>query len=137
MVDHPWYWDIFYYLQHERCPNHLENHVRRMIRLEDSKYLILRTLLFHRYVDGLLLCCTNEIVAQNMLEKLHGVVDSNIHIDNHFSVRTTGYKILRSSYYWPFIVKDSYKFVMNVKGLLGKKNSHPCLYILFYLSFHS
>jgi hypothetical protein len=23
---HPWYQDIVHYLQHEPCPNHLENH---------------------------------------------------------------------------------------------------------------
>jgi hypothetical protein len=69
MADHPWYRDIIYYLQHEHCPDHLENHERRRLHLEASKYLIMGTLLFCRSIDGLLLCIVlMKQQAQNMLE---------------------------------------------------------------------
>jgi hypothetical protein len=46
MEDHPWYQDIIYYFQYECCPDNLENHERRRLHLEASKYLILGTMLF-------------------------------------------------------------------------------------------
>jgi hypothetical protein len=52
--------DIIYYLQHECCPDNLENHERRRLLLEASKYLIMGTVLFHRSIDGLLLCFIDE-----------------------------------------------------------------------------
>jgi hypothetical protein len=53
LAGHPWYQNIIYYLQHERCPDNIEHHERRRLCLEASKYLILNTSLFHRTVDGL------------------------------------------------------------------------------------
>jgi hypothetical protein len=46
-----------------------------------------------------------------MLTKLHGTVESDMHIGGHFVAKTTMHKILRTGYYWPSIFKDSYKFV--------------------------
>jgi hypothetical protein len=74
----------FIICQHEIYPNNLENHEWRRLHLEAFKYLILGTMLFCRFFDGLLICFIDEIVAQIMLEKLHGSIDSNIHIGGHF-----------------------------------------------------
>jgi hypothetical protein len=68
LVEHPWYKDLIYYLQFQKCPNNLEYHQRRMVHLEASKYLILGTSLFHGIVDGLLLRCVNETTSQNILK---------------------------------------------------------------------
>jgi hypothetical protein len=48
---HPWYRDIIYYLQYERCLDYLENYEQRRLHLEASKYLILSSL----YCVGLLM----------------------------------------------------------------------------------
>jgi hypothetical protein len=55
LAGHPWYHNVIYYLEQERCPNNLEHHERRKFHLEVSKYVILNISLFHRIVDGLLL----------------------------------------------------------------------------------
>jgi len=69
------------------------------------------TLLFHRFVDGLLLRCINKTTTHVMLEKIHGTIEFDMHIGGHFDAKATTYKILRISYYWSSIFKDSYKFV--------------------------
>jgi hypothetical protein len=54
LAEHPWYKDIIYYLQFQKCPNNIENHQCRRIHLEASKYLILGTSLF---TELLMDCC--------------------------------------------------------------------------------
>jgi hypothetical protein len=41
VVEHPWYKDLVYYLQNQRCPDDLDTHQRRSLCLESSKYVIL------------------------------------------------------------------------------------------------
>jgi len=55
LVENPWYKDIIHYLQYQKCPNYLESHQKRRLRLETSKYHILGNCLFSRFTDGLLL----------------------------------------------------------------------------------
>jgi hypothetical protein len=55
LSEHPWYKNLVYYLQYQKCPNGLDPHQRRSLCLESSIYIILGDLLFRRYVDGLLL----------------------------------------------------------------------------------
>jgi len=66
--------------------------------------------LFRIYIDGLLLQCVNYEEAHQLLHKIHGSSTSVIHIDGHFSVKATTFKIIRNGYYWPMIFRDSYKF---------------------------
>jgi hypothetical protein len=110
LEEHPWYKDIIYYLQFQKCPNNIENYQCRRIRLEASKYLILGTSIFHIIVDGLLLHCVDDTKAQNILKQIHGSIYLGIHIGDHFVTRATTFKILRINFYWPLIFKDSYKF---------------------------
>jgi hypothetical protein len=96
LAEHPWYKDIIYYLQFQKCPNNLENHQCRRVRLEASKYLILGTSLFRRTVDGLLLHCVDDTAGQIFLKQIHGSTDSDIHIGGHFVAKATAFKILRT-----------------------------------------
>jgi hypothetical protein len=84
LVEHPWYKDLIYYLQFQKCHDYLESHQRRRVHLEASKYLILGNSLFHRSVDGLLLCCIDDTTTQKVLREIHGSTDSSIHIGGHF-----------------------------------------------------
>jgi len=111
--EHPWYHDIIYYFQYERCLDNLEHREWRMTQLEASKYLISNTSLFRRIVDGLLLHCIDDTTNQMILRKINGSIDSNIHISGHFLAKTATHKILRTSYYWPFVFRDSYKFIQS------------------------
>jgi len=44
--DHPWYNDILYYLNHEKCPEKFNYNQRRKLRLDASKYVIINNHLF-------------------------------------------------------------------------------------------
>jgi hypothetical protein len=60
MSEHPWYKNLVYYLQNQRCPDNLDTHQRRRICLESTRYVIIGDFLFRRYVDGMLLRCVNN-----------------------------------------------------------------------------
>jgi hypothetical protein len=55
VVEHPWYKDLVYYLQNQRCPDDLDTHQRRRLCLESSRYVILGDFLFRRSANGILL----------------------------------------------------------------------------------
>jgi hypothetical protein len=110
IVEHPWYKNMVYYLQHQKCPYGLDSHQRRRLRLEASKYIILEDFLFRSFVDVLLLRCVNDEEAHKLLHEIHGSSVSVIHIGGHFSTKDASFKIIRNGYYWPSIFRDSYKF---------------------------
>jgi hypothetical protein len=55
ICEHPWYKNLVYYLQYQKCLDELDPHQRKILHLEDSKYIILGYFLFRRSIDGLLL----------------------------------------------------------------------------------
>ena len=99
-----------YYLQNQKCPDRLDNHQSRRLRLESSRYVILGDFLFRRSVDGILLRCVNNEEAQKLLHETHGSSDSVMHIGGHFYAKTVAFKIIRKGYYWLAIFRDSYNF---------------------------
>jgi hypothetical protein len=111
LVDHPWYKDIIYYLLHQNFPSLLDSHQRRRLHLIASKYLILRNILYRRSIDGILLRCVDDNVAQFFLNELHGSIDSNLHIGGHFAAKATAFKIIWVGYFWPLMFQDSFKFI--------------------------
>ena len=92
-----------YYLQNQRCPDNLDTHQRRRLRVESSRYIILGDFLFKRSVDGILLHCVNNEEVQKLLQEAHGSSDSVIHAGGHFFAKATAFKIIRKGYYWPLI----------------------------------
>jgi hypothetical protein len=46
LVDHPWYKDLVFYLQFQKCHDYLESQSARRLCLEASKYMILGNYLF-------------------------------------------------------------------------------------------
>jgi hypothetical protein len=110
ITEHRWYKDLVYYLQNQRCPNNLDTHQRRRLRLESSRYIILGEFLFRRSTDGMLLRCVNNEETDKLLQETHGSSNSVIHVCGHFSAKTNSFNIIRKGYYWPLIFRDSYKF---------------------------
>jgi hypothetical protein len=109
--EHPWYKNLVYYLQNQRCPDNLDTHQRRRICLESARYIIIGDFLFRRFVDGMLLRCVNNEEAQKLLQENHGSSNSVIHVGGHFYAKTTSFKIIRKGYYiWPSLFHDSYVF---------------------------
>jgi hypothetical protein len=95
---------------YQRCPYDLDPQQRRRLYLEAYKYIILGDSLFTIFADGLLLRCVNDEEAHKILHEIHGSSTSVIHIGGHFYVKFFAFKIIRNGYYWPFILRDSYKF---------------------------
>jgi hypothetical protein len=110
VYEYPWYKDLVYYLQNQRCTDNLDTQQRRRICIEYSRYVILGDFLFRRSVDGILLCCVNNKEAQKLLQETHGSLDSVIHVGGHFSAKITAFEITRKGYYWPSIFRDYYNF---------------------------
>jgi hypothetical protein len=110
MFEHPWYKNLVYYFQNQRCLGNLYTHHRRRICLESTRYVIIGDFLFRRFVYGMLIRYVNNEEAQKLLQEAHGSSNSIIHVGGHFSAKTTAFKIIRKRYYWPSIVHDSYVF---------------------------
>jgi hypothetical protein len=59
-AEHPWYKNLVYYLQFQKCLDYIDSHQRRRLCLEVSKYMILGNYLFRISADGLLLRCIRK-----------------------------------------------------------------------------
>jgi hypothetical protein len=108
--EHPWYKNLVYYFQSQRCPDKLDTHQRRRLCLDNARYTIIGDFLFRRSVDGMLFRCVNNEEAQKLLQETHGSSNSVIHVGGHFSAKTTAFNITIKGYYWPSIFHDSYVF---------------------------
>jgi hypothetical protein len=108
--EHPWYKNLVYYLQNQRCPDNLDSHQIRRLCLEYARYTIIGDFLFRRFVNGMLLRCVNNEEAQKLLQETHGSSNSVIHVGGHFSAKTIVFKIIIKGYYFPLIFRDSYVF---------------------------
>jgi hypothetical protein len=109
--EHPWYKNLVYYFQNQRCTDNLDTHRRRRLCLESTRYIIIVYFLFRRYVDGMFLRCVNNEEAQKLLQETHGSSNYAIHIGGHFFAKTTSFKIIRKGFYWPSIFHVSYVFL--------------------------
>jgi hypothetical protein len=93
--EHPWYKNLVYYLQDQRCPDNLDTHQRRSLHLQSARYVIIGDFLFRITTDGMLVRCVNNEETQKLLQETHGSSDSVIHVGGHFSAKTTAFKIIR------------------------------------------
>jgi hypothetical protein len=109
--EHPWYMNLVYYLQNQRCPDNLDTHQRRRLCLESTRYAIIGDFLFRRSIDGVVLHCVNNKDAHKLLQESHHSSSSVIQVGGHFSVKTIALKIIRKGYYWPSIFCESYVFL--------------------------
>ena len=62
--------------------------------------------LWWRDMQGVLLKCIDQIELEKILSDMHEGV-----CGGHYMAKTTTHKILRSSFWWPTIFKDTHKFV--------------------------
>jgi hypothetical protein len=95
MFEHPWYKNLVYYFQNQRCPNNLDTHQRRRFYLESARYIIIGDLLFRISVDGMFLRCVNNEEAHKLLQETHGSSNYVIHVGGHFYAKTISFKIIR------------------------------------------
>jgi hypothetical protein len=93
--EHPWYKNLVYYLQNQRCPDNLDTHQRKRLSLESARYIIIGDFLFRRSVDVMLLRCVNNKEEKKLLQETYGSSNSVIHVGGHFFAKTTSFKITK------------------------------------------
>jgi hypothetical protein len=93
--EHPWYKNLVYYLQNQRCPDNLDTHQTRRLCLESERYIIIGDFSFRISTDGVFICCVNDEDAQKLLQETHGSSNYVIHVGAPFSSKTTTFKIIR------------------------------------------
>ena len=57
-------------------------------------------------MEGVLLKCVNKIESEKILKEMHEGV-----CGGHYMAKTIAYNILRASFWWPRLFKDTQEFV--------------------------
>ncbi|PHT39048.1 hypothetical protein CQW23_22621 [Capsicum baccatum] len=102
----PWFFDIKQYIQSGEYPTHATNDQNRTIRCLASGFFLSGGILYKRTPDlGLLRCVDAKEVSTIMVEVHSGVCGP------HMNGYVLSKKILRASYYWLTMERDSIRFV--------------------------
>jgi hypothetical protein len=101
-----WYQDIILYLENLSCPPNFTKTQRRSLQLQAAKYYVWQGRLGWRSPAGVILRCADLDESKELLKELHSGV-----CGGHFSARTIAHKIMRASYYWPTLFRDTHSFV--------------------------
>lgn len=130
LSNHPWYSDILYYLNHEKCPENLNSHQRRKLGLDSSKYVIVNNHLFRRSYDGLLLRCIDDHGTQGVLESMHrsphDVLPSGVILQKiQPPIKFLDHAIIGRPFSMIYIF--SFDLLIHVNGHLVNKISQSCL----------
>lgn len=80
----------------------------RSLKLKSAKFCILNSALYWKDLGGVLLNCLIEDEAQQVLNDFH-----RGDCGGHLFWKTIANKVLRVGYYWPTLLSDLYKTVMN------------------------
>jgi len=102
----PWYKDIVYFLQTLQCPPEMTKTTSRFLKLRAVKFCITDGALFWKDPRGLLLNCFTEDKSKELTEEFH-----NASCRGHLYWKSKVNKILGTSFYWPTIFADVFKFL--------------------------
>lgn len=122
----PWYKNIVYYLKQMKCPEDLNDSQKRTLKIQESRYVLLKGDLYWKNRDGNLLFCLDVYQAQYVLRELHEGV-----CGGHFLAKTTTHKILNAGYYWLQVFKDCHTYIrkceacQNISGKLKYDGALP------------
>eukprot|EP00253_Pinus_taeda_P003913 PITA_03913 len=100
------YADIIFYLKNGYAPSNLNHTKKRALRLKAKQYQLVNDVLFRINYDSVLLRCLKKSEAEKVLQELHDGLASG-----HYAGYASTHKILRASYYWPTLFKDSHNYV--------------------------
>jgi len=87
-------------------PTNLTKTQGRALKLKAINFCINDKILFWKDPTGILLRCINQEESAKTMTKFH-----NSECGGHHYWKTTAHKILRASYYWPFLFSDVCTFV--------------------------
>lgn len=102
LVSYKWYKDVIFYLRHLCCPDHLNKNKKRSLKLVSQKYIITDFGLAWKNSEGIFSKCITEDESPKIVVDFHGGV-----CGGHFARRVTTHKVLRDSYWWPTLFKDT------------------------------
>ncbi|HEX4851449.1 MAG TPA: hypothetical protein VFV08_11615 [Puia sp.] len=97
-----WYDDLSTFLIAGKYPSKMKASQRRALKIKAQHYMVQGGLLFRKNHDGIYLRCLNRAKADKVLIELHDKYRTG-----HGSHLATTHKILRASYYWPTMFKDT------------------------------
>jgi hypothetical protein len=118
-----WYGDIIYYLQNLKCPDHLDKSQICSLKLKETKYCILKGVLYWKDHVGILLRCILEDETDNIINQHHHGV-----CGGHYAWKATAHNILCSGYYWPTLftmVNKKVRACLECQLFVGKKKLSP------------
>jgi len=85
--------------------------VKRHIRFQATKYVLLGDELYYRTLDGVLLKCLGNDESKSLMGEIHeGVCGA------HQSAFKMKWMIRRNEYYWPTILEDYFKYFKGCQG---------------------
>jgi hypothetical protein len=100
-----WYENLSYLLHHGTCLENLNPRERRALKLKSVQYRLINSILFYINYDGVLLICIEQDDVGNIMREPHdGPLGGN------FVRETMTHKILRASYYWPILFRDTHAY---------------------------
>lgn len=102
----------FYKSEGVNIAHHELENKRWDLRLKVTKYYHTQDGIGWKNPDGIILKCISEEESHLILKEFH-----YRHCCGHYPAHTIAHKILRASYYFPTIFKDSYSYV---------RTFHPC-----------
>jgi len=83
----------------------LSKKVKRCVRFQVTKYVLLDNELYYRTVDVILLRCLGDDESKSLMGEIHeGVCGA------HQSAFKMKWMIRRNGYYWPTILEDCFKY---------------------------
>ena len=95
----PWYKDVIYVLKNLQAPPELTGTKARSVKLKSSRYVIINGFLYWKDLGGILLNCLLETEVREKIDEFH-----KKYCGGHLYWKTTTYKILRASFYWPTLL---------------------------------
>jgi len=100
------YADIIYYLKNRHAPSHVDHTKKRALRLKAKQYQLINDIVFRTNYDFVLLICLEKSEVEKVFQELQDGLAGR-----HYAGDATTHKILRTSYYWPTLFKDSHSYV--------------------------
>lgn len=109
LVSSEWYKYVIFYLRHLCYRSHLNKNQKRALKLASQKYIITDLGLAWKNREGVKLKCITEDEAPKIVFYFHGGF-----FGGHFTGRVTTHNILRTSYWWPTLFKDTTQLVRKI-----------------------
>jgi len=105
-IVNPWYADLINYLSTGKTPPYFTPKEKKRLIKQSARYSRVNGDLVYTGYDMIIRRCVRNDEIIDILKSCHDEP-----CGGHFATKRTAFKILNLGYYWPFIFKDSKKYV--------------------------